>query len=72
MTSREMFEAQKERDRKHHADRLAWLSAERPPYGDGTPVAAVDVMNGREVSAACLADPSGMRGYNTGPQEGEE
>lgn len=71
MSAREIYEAQKARDKKHHTERLAWISTERPLYADGTPVAALDVINWRKDSAACLADPTGVTGYNTGPQEDE-
>ena len=71
MTSLQICEAQKARDRQHHADRVEWLSGERPAYADGTPVALIDVLNWRKESEACLADPTCMRGYNSAPQQGE-
>lgn len=71
-TSLEIHEAQKARDRKHHEERVAWLSVELPVYADGAPVAGLHVMNWLKASRACLADTTGMTGYNTGPQEGEQ
>jgi hypothetical protein len=69
MTSLEMYQAQVRRDRKHHAERLEWLSEPSPKYSDGTPVSAIDVLNWKTTSQLCLADPTNSRGYNTGPQE---
>jgi len=67
MTSKEMADAQRARDRKHHAERVEWLSQPNPKYSDGTPVAKIDVINWLSVSRFILENPS--HGYNTGPKE---
>lgn len=71
MNALETCNAQKARDRKHHEERVAWLSEAKPRYADGTRVAGVDVHNWLMQSRACLADPTGSTGYNTGPKADE-
>ena len=71
MTSLEIHDAQKARDRKHHEERVAWLSAERPVDSNGELISAEHKNRWLKQSLACLAAPSGMTGYNTGPKEEE-
>ena len=69
MTSRELFESQKARDRKHHEDRIAWLSDPEARWACGARMEPGLKHNMLQSSIECLADPTGMRGYNTGPQQ---
>lgn len=68
-TAKQLADEQKERDAKHHTDRLVWLSGPNPCYADGTPVSNLDILNFTTASKECLADLTGMREYNTGPTE---
>jgi len=38
MTSHEHQERQRQADKAHHEDRIAWLSAEHPVWACGTPI----------------------------------
>jgi chorismate synthase len=64
-TSTEIFQAQVAADRKHHQDRVEWLTGPRPAYADGVPVRKFDVRNMLSESRACLADTTGMLGHNS-------
>lgn len=65
MTSLELAHKQKAADRKHHEERVAWLSEENPKYACGAPVEKCDVNNMLNESQLCLADATGMRGLRS-------
>lgn len=66
MTAQEIFDGQKEADRRHHRERIEWLSEPQPKYADGVPVSKYDIHKFMMQSKSALADESGMSGYNTG------
>jgi hypothetical protein len=69
MTARKQFLAQVAADRRHHEDRIQWLTQENPCWGDGSPVSASDVRQLLRQSRECLADRSGMTGFNSASVE---
>jgi hypothetical protein len=65
MTALDHFLAQVAADRRHHEDRIQWLTQENPCWADGSPVSASDVRHMLKQSRECLADKSGMAGFNS-------
>jgi len=59
------FNTQVAKDRKHHKERIAWLSGKNPKYSDGSSVSKHDAIRMLQVSQECLADESGMTGLNS-------
>lgn len=59
------FEIQVAADRKHHAERIDWLTAPNPTWSCGTPVNKSDIESMLRVSRECLSDSSGMVGLNS-------
>lgn len=59
------FEQQKAADRAHHQERVEWLEGDSPTWSDGTPVSKHDQKSMLDSSRQCLADESGMLGYNS-------
>ena len=64
-TSSEIAKAQIEAERKHHEERIAWLTDPNPKYACGTPVNKHDVASMLQASRECLADKTGMIGFNS-------
>jgi hypothetical protein len=65
MTSTEISQKQRSADRKHHEERVAWLSEPHPKYACGTPVNKHDAAGMLQQSKEALADASGMVGLNS-------
>jgi len=65
LTTTEIFQKQVAADRTHHAERIEWLTEDCPRYADGVAVNRHEVASMLRESLACLADMSGMRGFNS-------
>jgi len=53
-TSKEFNEKQRQADKKHHEDRIKWLTGEKPRWGCGTPVSKHEVLQMLNASRSCL------------------
>lgn len=59
------YEKQVAADRVHHQERLDWLSGDSPKWACGKLLTQVEICNLKRDSERCLADPTGMHGYNS-------
>jgi hypothetical protein len=54
MSANNIAERQRQADKLHHEERIAWLSDERPKYADGSPVPEHEILMLLSGSKECL------------------
>ena len=72
-TARQLYEEQRDRDIKHHKQRVKWLSGDNLCWVDGTPVSRSDRSNLLRQSKLMLEYLERVvlsrQSHNTGPKE---